>query len=117
MDAEGRIIPWQRVGRLDLTEMDRTMCEIPDRLYTFLRNLEPAELAMQREHRQDETSQWDRPREDSGLKKQLEVVASGIVESERKTGATDGERMADRGGFSNAHSSVVASHSAAVYTQ
>ena len=70
--------------------MDRTIREIGERLYTFLRSLEAAELAMLRDHRQDKTSQWDRPREDSGSKKQLEVVASGIVEGERSSGATDG---------------------------
>ena len=46
MDADGRIIPWQRVARLDDTEMDRTMREIVDRLYTFLRNIDAAELAV-----------------------------------------------------------------------
>ena len=35
VDADGRIIPWQRVARLDGTEMVRTMREIVDRLYTF----------------------------------------------------------------------------------
>ena len=89
VDADGRIIPWQRVARLDRTEMDRTMREIIDRLYTFLRNIEAAEPATLRDHRQDETSQRDRPRENPGLKKQLEVVASGIVEGERRTGASD----------------------------
>lgn len=28
VDADGRIIPWQRVARLDRTEMERTMREI-----------------------------------------------------------------------------------------
>ncbi|MCY4393724.1 MAG: hypothetical protein OXC10_01120, partial [Rhodospirillaceae bacterium] len=58
VDADGRIIPWQRVARLDGTEMERTMREIVDRLYTFLRNMDDAELTMLRAHRQDETSQW-----------------------------------------------------------
>ena len=87
MDADGRIIPWQRVARLDRTEMERTMREIVDRLYTFLRNTEAAELATLRKHQEDETSQWSRPRVNPGLKKQLEVIASGIVESGRKQGA------------------------------
>ncbi|MDE0255557.1 MAG: hypothetical protein OYG32_12250, partial [Rhodospirillaceae bacterium] len=56
VDADGRIIPWQRVARLDRTEMDRTMREIVDRLYTYLRNMEAAELATLRKHREDETS-------------------------------------------------------------
>ena len=90
VDADGRIIPWQRVARLDAAEMDRTMREIVDRLYTFLRNLEAAELAALRDHRRDETSQWDRPREDPGLKKQLEMAASGIVETGGRPGAADG---------------------------
>ena len=87
VDADGRIIPWQRVARLDRTEMERTMREIVDRLYTYLRNMEAAELAELRKHREDETSQWSRPRENPGLKKQLEVIASGIVESGGKPGA------------------------------
>ena len=69
VDADGRIIPWQRVARLDGTEMARTMSEIVDRLYrlyTFLRNLEEPELAALRDHRRDETSEWPRPKEDSG---------------------------------------------------
>ena len=90
VDADGRIIPWQRVARLDAAEMDRTMREIVDRLYTFLRNLEAAELSVLRDHRQDETSQWDRPKENPGLKKQLEVAASGIVEAGGKPGTADG---------------------------
>lgn len=90
VDADGRIIPWQRVARLDRTEMERTMREIVDRLYTFLRNTEAAELATLRKHREDETSQWNRPRVNPGLKKQLEVIASGIVESGGRPGTTDG---------------------------
>ena len=90
VDADGRIIPWQRVARLDRTEMERTMREIVDRLYTVLRNMEAAELAMLGKHREDETSQWSRPRENPGLKKQLEVIASGIVESGGRPGAKDG---------------------------
>ncbi|MCY4559459.1 MAG: hypothetical protein OXF79_24430 [Chloroflexi bacterium] len=60
--------------------MDQPMREIVDKLYSFLRNMDAAELTMLRAHRQDETSQWHRPREEPGLKKQLEVIASGIVE-------------------------------------
>ena len=70
--------------------MDRTMREIVDRLYTFLRNMEAAEMATLRKHREDETSQWSRHRENLGLKKQLEVVASGIVESGGWPGAAGG---------------------------
>ena len=66
------------------------MREIVDRLYTFLRNMEAAELAMLRKHREDETSQWSRPRVNPGLKKQLEVIASGIVESGGSPEVTDG---------------------------
>ncbi|MDE0103317.1 MAG: hypothetical protein OXN89_13140 [Bryobacterales bacterium] len=90
VDADGQIIPWQRVARFDATEMDGTMREIVNKLYTFLWNFEEPELAALRDHRQGETSEWASPREDPGLKKQIEVLASGIVESERKSGATDG---------------------------
>ena len=86
VDADGRIIPWQRVARLDRTEMDGTMREIVDRPYTFLRNLEAAELTTLRKHREDETSQWSRPKENPGLKKQLEVIASDVIESGPKPG-------------------------------
>ena len=34
VDADGRIIPWRRVARLDADEMGQTMREIVDRLYT-----------------------------------------------------------------------------------
>lgn len=90
VDADGRIIPWQRAARLDATEMDRTMREIVDKLYTFLWNFEEPELAALRDHRQSETSEWARPSEDPGLKKQIEVLASGIVESQRRPEASDG---------------------------
>ncbi len=90
VDADGRIIPWQRAARMDAAEMDRTMREIVDKLYTFLWNFEEPELAALRDHRRGETSEWARPTEDAGLKKQIEVLASGIVESERKPGAIDG---------------------------
>ena len=97
VDADDRIIPWQRMAHLERTEVDRTMREIVDRLHTFLRNMEAAELATLRKHREDETSQWSRPRENPGLKKQLEVITSGIVDSGRKPGANDGRKGADRG--------------------
>ncbi len=90
VDAEGRIIPWQRAARLDASEMDRTMREIVDKLYTFLWNFEEPELAALRDHRREETSEWHRPREDSGLKKQMEVLASGIVETGGRPGMPDG---------------------------
>ena len=90
VDADGRIIPWQRAARLDATEMGRTTREIVDKLYTFLLYMEEAELAALRDHRRSETSEWDRPREDPGLKKQMEVLANGIVESGRRPDAADG---------------------------
>ena len=72
-------------------EMDRTMREIVDGLYTFAQeHRRGGALAVLRDHRRNETSQWDRPREGRGLKKQLEVVASGIVEAGGRPGTTDG---------------------------
>ena len=84
VDAEGRIIPWQRVARFDAAEMVRMRREIVDKLFTFLLNFEEPELEALRDHRRDETSKWHRPREDSALNKQMEVLASGIVESVRR---------------------------------
>ena len=89
VDADGRIIPWQRAARLDATEMGQAMREIVDKLYTFLWNFEEPKLAALRDHRQGETSEWPGPREDPGLKKQIEVLASGIVEDERRSETTD----------------------------
>ena len=89
VDADGRIIPWQRAARLDDTEMGQAIREIVDKLYTFLWNMEEPELAALRDHRRDETSDWAGPREDPGLRKQIEVLASGMVESERRPGASD----------------------------
>ena len=83
VDADGRLIPWQRVARLDADEMRATMREIADRLYTFLLNLESAELAALSDHRRQDTRDWDRPKEDPGLKKQMDVLASGVVEAGR----------------------------------
>ena len=82
--AEGRIIPWQRVARFDAAEMVRMRREIVDKLFTFVLNFEEPELEALRDHRRDETSKWHRPREDSALNKQMEVLASGIVESDRR---------------------------------
>ena len=90
VDADGRIIPWQRVARLDAEEMRRTRREIVDRLYTYLRNIESPELLALGGHRREETSEWDRPREDAALKKQLEVIASGVVETGKTPRATGG---------------------------
>ena len=87
VDADGRIVPWQRVARFDASEMRQTRREIVDKLYTFLLNWEEAELVALRDHRRGETSEWDRPREDPGLKKQMEVLASGVVETGRKSAA------------------------------
>ena len=87
VDADGRIVPWQRVARFDASEMRQTRREIVDKLYTFLLNWDEGELVALRDHRRDETSEWDRPREDPGLKKQMEVLASGIAETGRKSAA------------------------------
>ena len=65
VDAAGDIIPWRRVALLDASEMDRTMREFVDKLYTYLLNLEEAELAALRDHQRSETLQWDRPGDDS----------------------------------------------------
>ena len=83
MDADGRIIPWQRVARFDADEIRLTMREIVDKLYTYLLNFENLELAALRDHRREETQEWARPREDPGLMKQMEVLASGVVETGR----------------------------------
>ncbi len=90
MDADGRVIPWQRVARFDAAEMDRTRRKIVDKLFTFLWNFEEPELAALRDHRQDETSEWHRPKEDAGLKKQMEVLASGIVETGGRPAMAEG---------------------------
>ena len=92
VDADGRIIPWQRVARFDAKEMRRTRREIVDKLFTFLLNMQETELEALRDHRRSETSKWDSPREDAGLKKQMEVLASGIVESARQPAATDSRK-------------------------
>ena len=89
VDADGRIIPWRRVARFDAKEMRQTRREIVDKLFTFLLNMQEEEMEALRDHRRSETSKWDSPREDAGLKKQMEVLASGIVESARRPGATD----------------------------
>ena len=84
VDAEGRIVPWQRVAHFDAAEMGRMRREIVDKLFTFLLNFEEPELAALRDHRRDETSKWQRPREESGLNKQMEVLACGIVDTGRR---------------------------------
>ena len=83
VDADARLIPWPRVARLDADEMRTTMREIADRLYTYLLNLESTELAALTDHRRQDMADWDRPREDPGLKKQMEVLASGVVDAGR----------------------------------
>ena len=90
VDADGRIIPWRRVARLDAEEMRCTRSEIVDRLYTYIRNIESLEMLALGGHRREETSEWDRPRENASLKKQMEVLASGIVETAARPGTTDG---------------------------
>ena len=54
VDAYDRIIPWQRVARLDADEMRRTMREIVDKLYTYLLNMESLELTALSDHRRKE---------------------------------------------------------------
>jgi hypothetical protein len=89
VDADGRIIPWRRAARLDAKEMRRTRREIVDKLFTFLLNMQETELEALRDHRRSETSNWDSPREDVGLRKQMEVLASGVVENARYPAAID----------------------------
>ncbi len=90
VDADGKIIPWQRVARLNPEEMRRTRREIVDRLYTYIRNIDSLEMLALGGHRREETSEWDRPRENATLKKQMEVLASGVVETVKTQHATGG---------------------------
>ena len=62
VDADGRIIPWQRVARFDADEMRQKMREIVDKLYTYLLNIESVELTALSDHRRKEMWEWDRPR-------------------------------------------------------
>ena len=62
VDADGRIIPWRRVARVDAKEMRRTRREIVDKLFTFLLNMQEQELEALRDHRRSETSKWEAPR-------------------------------------------------------
>ena len=66
------------------------MREIVDKLYTYLLNMESLELTALSDHRRKEMWEWDRPREDAGLKKQMDVLASGVVETGRGPAATPG---------------------------
>ena len=89
VDADGRIIPWQRVARFDADEMRQTMREIVDKLYTYLLNVESLELTAPSDHRRKEMWKWDGPREDPCLKKQMEVLARCVLETGGRAAATD----------------------------
>ena len=80
------------MARFDVAEMRRTRREIVDKLYTLLLNMEETELEGLRDHRRRETSKWDSSREDAGLKKQMEVLASGVVEKARQPAVNDGTK-------------------------
>ena len=47
-------------------------------------------MAALSDHRRKEMWEWDRPREDPGLKKQMDVLASGVVETGKGPAATLG---------------------------
>ena len=68
----------------------------------YLWHFDEPELAVLRDHRQGETSEWASPGEDPGLKKQIEVLASGIVESDQRAEAIDEATKGGLGGFGNA---------------
>ena len=79
VDGDGRIIPWQRVARFDAEEMRETMRDIVDKLYTSFLNIESPEFTALQNYRREETWEWDRPREDPSLMKQMAVLASGLA--------------------------------------
>lgn len=117
-DAGGPTILRPRVARFDSGEMDRRIREILDQLDTFHLNLEYAELPTLQDHRRSETAQWDRQTVAPGLKKQIELFPSGIVESARRARATNGmpegpmKRFRQSG--RSTHSSIVTSKVARV---
>ena len=94
VDGDGRIIPWQRVARFDADEIRETMRDIVDKLYTCFLNIESPELAALRDHRSEETWEWDRPREDPSLLKQMEVLASGLAKPGSKAPPSEDETEA-----------------------
>ena len=79
VDGDGRIIPWQRVARFDADEIRETMRDIVDKLYTCFLNIESPEFTVLRDHQREDMWEWDRPRKDPGLMKQMEVLASGLA--------------------------------------
>ena len=91
VDGDGRIIPWQRVARFDADEMRETMRDIVDKLYTCVVNFESPEFMALLDHQREDMWEWDRPRKDSGLMKQMEVLASGLARPGTKTAPSPDE--------------------------
>ena len=85
VDGDGRIIPWQRVARFDADEMRETMRDIVDKLYTCFLNFESPEFTALCDHQRQDMWEWDRPKKDPGLLKQMEVLASGLASPGAKT--------------------------------
>ena len=61
---------------------------IVDKLYTCILNLKSPDFGAQCEHRRERMREGGKPREDSGLTKQMEVLANGLA----KTGLSPRDR-------------------------
>ena len=66
-DAEGTLIPWSEVSRIDDQEMRALMREIVDRLYTFHLRIDDPAFRAEIERWASATAHWDAPTPDAIL--------------------------------------------------
>ena len=66
-DAEGNLIPWSEVSRIDDDEMRALMREIVDRLYTFHLRIDDPAFRAEIDRWAAMTATWDAPKPDPVL--------------------------------------------------
>ena len=66
-DAEGNLIPWSEVSRINDDEMRALMREIVDRLYTFHLRIDDPAFRAEIDRWAAMTAKWDAPRPDPVL--------------------------------------------------
>ena len=92
IDGDGRPIPWRRVCRLDQEEMRDLMREVTDKIYTFLQKWDDPEFEAVRERWRRETWDWGKPKLDTALMKQIEVLGELDGDARRSAAADETQK-------------------------
>ena len=91
IDGEGRPIPWQCVCRVDRDGMRDLLREVTDKIYTFLLKKGDPQFEAVCDDWRREILEWGKPRLDTALMKQVEVLGAADGKAGRPGPSHEGQ--------------------------